>query len=206
MNCNIVRDLIPLYIDDCCSEESRAEVEKHIDNCAECRKVFASMTATVTKEEANYEIKKCTRINDWKASSLQSVLFLLSFLLITAGVFFEAGTDHIDLRNGLFAFNIVVPATGFMLSLANWYFIRLYQSRKLFSWCSCALTLFVTLGAFVWSLLHYEINPFDLTDGTFVDFFEGILFSFGIGFFLTALFAILSKVLSAFYAKMLGKE
>ncbi|MBR6784720.1 MAG: zf-HC2 domain-containing protein [Clostridia bacterium] len=206
MNCNVIKDLLPLYIDDCCSDESRAEVENHIDNCAECKKVLENMTGTVTKEEMNFEIKNCSRINYWKASTLQSVLLLASFLLIIVGVYFEAGTDYIDFGNGLAAFNIVVPATGFMISLINWYFIRLYKNKKVFSWCSCALTLFVTLCAFVWSLFHYEMNPLVLLGGTFVDFFEGILFSFGIGIFLTALFAVLSKVLSAFYAKMLGKE
>ncbi len=206
MNCNIVKDLLPLYIDECCSAESRAEVEKHIETCAECRKVFEGMTATVTEEEMNFEIKKCSRINDWKASALQSVLFLLSFLLIIAGVYFEAGTNYIDWGNGLAAFNVVLPATGFMLSLTNWYFIRLYKSKKAFSRCSCALTVLITVCAFVWCSFHYELNPLDFFGGTVADFFEGVLFIFGIGIFLTVLFAVLSKILSSFYAKMLGKE
>ncbi len=195
MNCNIIKDLIPLYIDDCCSEESHAEVKHHIENCDECRKVFESMTDTVD-EEANYEIKKCTKINDWKASVIQSVLFLMSFLLITAGVYVEAGTNYHDLGNGLAAFNAVVPATGFLLSLTNWYFIKLYPNRKTFSWCSCIFSVVITVCATVWCSFHYDIN--------LINIYSFILSAPGI--FLAVFFAVISKVLSDIYAKMLGKE
>lgn len=206
MNCNIVKDLIPLCIDNCCSEESTAEVKKHIECCEECKKNFDSMTSDFT-EEKRFDIRKYTKINDWKASVLQSVLFLFSFLLITFGVYIEAGTDFIDYGNGLAAFNAVVPATAFMLSLVNWYFVKFYKSKKLFSWCSCALTIIITVFAFAWCAFHYKINIIDIFSGvSFIDFIEGISFLFGIGIILTAVFTVLSKTLSSLYAKMLGKE
>ncbi|MBQ8028037.1 MAG: zf-HC2 domain-containing protein, partial [Clostridia bacterium] len=43
MNCNIVKDLIPLYIDGCCSEESERVVEEHLEDCSECKKLFEEM-------------------------------------------------------------------------------------------------------------------------------------------------------------------
>ena len=36
MNCDIIKDLLPLYIDECCSEESANEVKKHLEKCKEC--------------------------------------------------------------------------------------------------------------------------------------------------------------------------
>lgn len=193
MNCNIIKDLIPLCIDDCCSEESSAEVRKHIECCDECKKVFDGMTSDFTQEK-HLEIKKCTKINDWKASVMQSVLFLISFLMITFGVYIEAGTDYHDF-NGLAAFNLVVPATAFMLSLVNWYFVKLYPSKKSFSWCSCILSLVITACATVWCSFHYETGLLYIFS-----------FLFAPGIFLTAVFAVASKVLSDKYAKMLGKE
>lgn len=206
MNCNIINDLIPLYIDGCCSDETSAEVKKHIEECHNCKTVFESMINNITKEETNFEIKKCTKINDWKASIMQSVLFLLSFLIITAGVYAEAGVGSYDWGNGLTAFNIVVPATGFMLSLTNWYFVKIYPSRKFFSWCSCILSVVITLGATVWCCFHYDVNLLELFNTSFIDSVEFITFFFRIGIFLTAVFAVTSKVLSGLYAKMLGKE
>ena len=206
MNCNIVNDLIPLYIDGCCSDESCEEVKKHVENCEYCKKVFESMTQNITKEETTYEVKKCTKINDWKASIMQSVLFLVSFLLITLGVSAEADIGSYDWGNGLVAFNVVVPATGFMLSLTNWYFVKLYPSRKNFSWCSCILSVVITLCATVWCSFHYEWNLLVFFDSFFTDAIKGISFYFGVGIFLTVAFALISKILSDLYAKMLGKE
>ena len=38
MKCEIIRDLIPLYLDKVCSEDSRKLVEDHLSECSECRK------------------------------------------------------------------------------------------------------------------------------------------------------------------------
>ena len=40
MKCEIVRDLIPLYCDGLCSEETRAAVEEHIAQCEACRRLL----------------------------------------------------------------------------------------------------------------------------------------------------------------------
>ena len=36
-NCDMIKDLLPLYADDVCSDESRKTVEEHIKECADCR-------------------------------------------------------------------------------------------------------------------------------------------------------------------------
>ncbi len=35
--CGIIKDLLPLYVDSVCSDESREAVDEHISECAECR-------------------------------------------------------------------------------------------------------------------------------------------------------------------------
>jgi hypothetical protein len=211
MNCNIVKDLIPLYIDGCCSEESEKAVEEHVSSCAECKRLYEDMKTPCDISEASSSPVKFTKLNDWKASVLQSVTLFLSFALITFGVYLEAYTTS-GLTNSLSAFNIVVPATGFMLSLANWYFIRVYKSRKAFSVCSMLITLLLTACGFIWSCFHYDFNVINLFSGVkfslagIIDIIEGIVFIFGVGILLTVIFCILSRVLSDKYAKMLGKE
>ena len=37
IHCNIAKDLMPLYIDDALSEESKAAVEEHLTGCEGCR-------------------------------------------------------------------------------------------------------------------------------------------------------------------------
>lgn len=44
MKCEIIRDLMPLYLDDCCSEGSKQMVEEHIRGCDACRKILGEMS------------------------------------------------------------------------------------------------------------------------------------------------------------------
>lgn len=37
MKCEIIEDLLPLYLDDACSEESKKAVREHLDSCEKCR-------------------------------------------------------------------------------------------------------------------------------------------------------------------------
>ncbi len=198
MDCNVVKDLIPLYIDGCCSEESKKLVKEHIQCCDGCKKLLADMNTPPEVVTVSHAPAKLSKLNDWKASILQSVLLFLSFLLITIGVAWEAETPS-GLMNGFWAWNLVVPATGFMLSLANWYFVRIYKNRKSFSSCSWRATLGITLCAYIWSAFHYEVD--------ISLFFTRFFLIFNIrGLLLTVVFCLLSKILSNQYAKMLGKE
>ncbi len=209
MNCNIVKDLIPLYIDGCCSEESEKVVEEHIGDCDDCKRLLEDMKSSSDIITVSESPKTFSKLNDWKASVLQSVLLFLSFALITIGVALEARTQS-GIGNGFWALNLVIPATGFMLSLANWYFIRVYKNRKSFSLFSLIATLGITLCAYIWSGFHYELNVFELfSECDFIellDVMQGILFLNGLGIVLTIVFCTLSKILSNQYAKMLGKE
>lgn len=58
-DCNIVKDLLPLYIEELCSEDSREYVEKHLEGCVECKesldflKYSELCVSTVEKKEIN---------------------------------------------------------------------------------------------------------------------------------------------------------
>ena len=209
MNCHVVRDLIPLYMDGCCSEESAIIVKEHIEGCDACKKLLEDMGTPANFVSAPKAPAKFNKLNEWKASVLQSVLLFLSFGLITVGVALEAGTGSGSM-NGFWAMNLVVPATGFMLSMGNWYFVRIYKSRKRFSFCSLVVTLAITLCAYVWSGFHYEMDlPAVFSECNFAEAFDamrGLLLLYGLGIVLTVVFCVLSKTLSNQYAKMLGKE
>ena len=209
MNCDIVKDLIPLYIDGCCSEESEKAVEEHIRDCGDCKKLLEDMKSPSDIVTVSESPKTFSKLNDWKASVLQSVLLFLSFAMITIGVALEARTPS-GIGNGFWAFNLVIPATGFMLSLANWYFVRIYKSRKSFSNYSLFATIVITISAYIWSGFHYEINLFELFAGKdlayILEALHALLLLNRNGILLTVVFCTLSKTLSNQYAKMLGKD
>lgn len=191
MDCNIVRDLIPLYIDGCCSEESRKLVEDHIEICPACRELLEEMKAPSEIASTSEAPVTMSRLNDWRASVLQSILLFLSFAVITVGVALEARTPAGPM-DGFWAGSLIVPATGFLLSLANWYFIRFYRSKRSFSNCSALATLSMTACGYIWAGFHYEGSLLHAAGG--------------LGIVVTIVLCIVSLLLSNRYAKMLGKE
>ena len=66
-NCGIIKDLLPLYADDVCTEESRRMVTEHIAECSECRAELEKMgrnisVASETDIKVMKRIKKRMRI------------------------------------------------------------------------------------------------------------------------------------------------
>lgn len=45
VTCEIIEDLLPLYVDNVCSVQSRQAVERHLQECERCRKTFESTQA-----------------------------------------------------------------------------------------------------------------------------------------------------------------
>ena len=43
ISCNIIEDLLPLYVDDMVSEDSRQLVEEHLKECTTCQKMMEEM-------------------------------------------------------------------------------------------------------------------------------------------------------------------
>ena len=193
MDCNVIMDLLPLYVDECCSEESERLVAEHLEACESCRKIYDQMRETCQTYAEKPNSVKLHRVSDWKASVLQSVMLFVSFAIITLGVILEGSTPT-GKTNGLWAVALIIPATGYLLSLANWFFVRVYKSRKMFSYGSCVATLTITLLGYVWATIHYA---------------GGIVMSSPLvwcGMVLSAVFCVLSKVLSNQYALLLGRE
>lgn len=46
-NCDMIKDLLPLYADDVCSDESRKAVEEHIKECEDCRSELEKLRKNV---------------------------------------------------------------------------------------------------------------------------------------------------------------
>ena len=41
--CGIIKDLLPLYIDDVCAPESKEAIEAHLSDCAGCKHFYEAM-------------------------------------------------------------------------------------------------------------------------------------------------------------------
>ena len=194
-DCNIIQDLLVLYADNCCSDSSKALVEDHLKSCDKCRKALEEMKAatTVNKAKAPSPVPAPRRVSEWKASIIQSVTMFLSFIALVAGVSLEAYTPTGG-DNGKWALAIIIPVTAFLLSQVNWYFVRSYRSRGVFSTLTAVIALCIAGAGYLWAFLHYD------------GFASAILPFLFIGIGATAILCIAAKLLSSKYASMLGKE
>ena len=81
LKCYIVRDLLPLYIDKTCSEQTSKDIEEHIESCEECQKLYCKMN-----EDFKILVTDDTYIDEKKLFShaKKSIVMLISPLIIFA--------------------------------------------------------------------------------------------------------------------------
>lgn len=55
--CYIISDLLPLYQDDIVSEQTKKEIEQHVNECKDCKKKMDAMKMQIDVQTANAEPK-----------------------------------------------------------------------------------------------------------------------------------------------------
>ncbi len=69
--CNVIRDLLPLYLDEVCSIESRKMIEEHLKECLDCKAYMDAMSEEEPKADAYRQIDPAEECQ--KASSFRAV-------------------------------------------------------------------------------------------------------------------------------------
>ena len=76
MSCQVIEDLLPLYCDEVCSEESKVLVDEHIDQCEKCKNILAKIMDDTENMQSNINDSapiKSIR-NKWAKSKRQSFI------------------------------------------------------------------------------------------------------------------------------------
>ena len=93
-DCGIVRDLMPLVIDQIAGRESTELVEKHVSECAECREMMNQMRAAIPEKPVASDTgfirfcKKLEREIRWRRVILGALIAILACVTICGGVWF----------------------------------------------------------------------------------------------------------------------
>lgn len=86
--CDIAKDLMPLYIDDVLSENSKIFVKNHIDSCDSCRKYYEKLSSEVkiptSKEARKADIKPLEFL---KANLSKKIIKRVLALVLVVGFF-----------------------------------------------------------------------------------------------------------------------
>ena len=69
INCNVIQDILPLYIDDVVSDDTKELVEEHLQNCEICQRVYHE---TKTDLENDMKISAQTKESSHEANDLKS--------------------------------------------------------------------------------------------------------------------------------------
>ena len=99
INCNIIEDLLPLYVDDMVSEDSRKLVEEHLKGCPACRKMQEEMMRE-NRLTAGIKDSNSVQINKTEAESLKKIRRrirkkrILSVILAVVLVAAAGGAGH----------------------------------------------------------------------------------------------------------------
>lgn len=109
LSCDVIQDLLPLYVDRACSEDSTGLVEEHMSECENCRQTYDAMrTEGKTEELVNSEefqkqqtdsVKKVKKKWSWSKK-----------IFLVLGIVIGAGLLYILIKIGL-----VLGIVGFVL-------------------------------------------------------------------------------------------
>lgn len=87
ISCEIIKDLLPLYHDGVCSEDSKSMVEEHIEHCESCRDELQAMESELpiaNRTENLVEAEAVKKLSKrWKKGMIKSVLKGVFFTLVT---------------------------------------------------------------------------------------------------------------------------
>ena len=103
ISCHLVKDLLPLVIDGVVSEETKQEVEEHLNDCAECRKEYEQLKREVPipvgeeLQEESVQVLKHMKRSMAKKNILDSlVAAVITLALIVAGYFVVTEVDVVN--------------------------------------------------------------------------------------------------------------
>lgn len=90
LNCYVVKDLLPLYIDDALSEETSRDMHLHLEDCESCHAEYAALTQDLelpSNPEVQTENSRMLKMFKWKWV-LTQISILITFVAVVALIFF----------------------------------------------------------------------------------------------------------------------
>lgn len=77
LSCNIIKDLLPMYVDEISSEETNDCIKDHLDRCDTCKKEYYKIHKGNNSNEKNNDIEV------FKKFKSKIILIFISFMIIS---------------------------------------------------------------------------------------------------------------------------
>ena len=86
-NCKIIKDLLPSYIDELTSEETKKYIETHLEECNECKETLENMKKDFEKEKKDVNNKSIKYAKKYNRKLKILILLLMVIILIFGSIF-----------------------------------------------------------------------------------------------------------------------
>ena len=137
--CEVIRDLLPLYADDVCSDTSRELIREHLQECPECSAVLEKLRSNEIENDLReekdsvleYQAKRFKR-RSTTVGSVVSGLFMVPILICLI--------INLSVGGSLGWFYLVL---GGLAVVASWTLVPLMVQRNKLFWSFCAFVLSV---------------------------------------------------------------
>ena len=90
VSCEIIKDLLPLYLDNVCSNDSKAAIDEHLTACENCKSELQAMQTSLPINRAKQNINEAEAVKRlskrWKKGMNKSLLkgIFITVLVIAA--------------------------------------------------------------------------------------------------------------------------
>lgn len=169
--CAIIEDLLPLYADGVCSQESRKIVEEHLAQCENCRAALEQMQAQMPQEDCpeflGEEVLKETAWNISKRA-VAAAVGVTAIVLYWIVYFWQDALANVgDYRYFTYRFHEIFTLGYLLVPVFTtiWLFTRLNRCRKTRAWrknvAMLLILLLLTVGQ--WSYLHHQSQTSSVT-------------------------------------------
>lgn len=86
MQCHIVKDLLPSYVDGLVSSETEKDVQEHLVDCSDCQLVYEQMKAPISQTPLQTDVKEINFLKKIKAKTIRSIIIGVAAIIIVFGV------------------------------------------------------------------------------------------------------------------------
>lgn len=95
--CDLVRDLLPNYLEGLTSESSKEFIESHLDECTECKKIYENMLEDIGKIciDEKKDIKFLDKIK--KTYQIKGIFLSLSLIIFFCLGIYYLNTEYVDI-------------------------------------------------------------------------------------------------------------
>ena len=131
LSCKVIEDMLPMYYDGVCSEESAALVEEHVKECSRCSHILEELRSEIAASEKNMDdIKPLKKIQkSYKKMKTHWLIAIMAVLLLIP-VAFWVGAEQGEQRQTHVVFTkeeAIAYANEFMTCLAEKDYAKAYS-------------------------------------------------------------------------------